>query len=673
MSNIKSIIVSVVFITYVFASAKFTYQTHGFNDINALFQQIRKGNRKCKIDIAPATTDQCKKFSQKKDFALTEEIYDEEIGCLALRGDWSSVPYYDNFFSTTEDLIELILSERLQKIMKALPESEFISFEFDIQSLGTTTEKSVLVIDFVLKIIDLLPKNPKVKISLNRCYPLIFKEYCSRFPTRCSSSKEALDKIIASKDFYCENSNYQPPEKRLFNMETRYLNFVCKTTLPSYQNSTLPYFFWEMNNRKTMVDFLTRARTNCPSVEAHDMVLTTNIDIDLFRKLYYYAFPNEANGKIYKYSDIGINFDHNLVHQSFAKTSDLGCSIINSRENGIFVNIFSIAPEDFGTVLDTVQLREGIPVGTFIAGNLIEQPDRDPLLIFFTDEQMFAMPIDGKTISEYWGVDYKNFHDGKSGMYGYDFDPSERCISTIILSYVDEFSFQYLNIKLCPEDFKVIDSFTVKYNVNVKIARLSNLKVDLEAGILLFTAEADSVDDSKAVFVNMLDIKNKKLGEWKVFLGSADDITFDVKNNRFALVLNSCPHYYGHGSINNNEANMCSSFLDPEKCQTRINRKHLTQYYYGKLDFFNQQNEFEKYVSPCNPDILHGTVGYSIKAVVNFFEHNQVRKLIVTEQLASMSDVESLAVIFGGLYDSTPKEQNMLAMFEIPINEFLFE
>ena len=82
---------------------------------------------------------------------LTEIEYDDVMGCLALLGDNSSIPYPNENFDTTEDFLNLLQLEELNQIIKEWDTP--LWFELDFQSHNNIRFENKLLVDFLDRLI----------------------------------------------------------------------------------------------------------------------------------------------------------------------------------------------------------------------------------------------------------------------------------------------------------------------------------------------------------------------------------------------------------------------------------------------------------------------------------------------------------------------------------------
>jgi hypothetical protein len=160
---------------------------------------------------------------------------------------------------------------------------------------------------------------------------------------------------------------------------------------------------------------------------------------------------------------------------------------------------------------------------------------------------------------------------------------------------------------------------------------------------------------------------------WKRILGSLVDFAIGDSLEEFVLMVGDAPEHYGHEAINNNNFDLCSSFLDFQKRRLRPNMRHANVYYYGKLRYFEVASTYdngEDFVSICDPSIVYGLVGNSLNLSASFIVHAGQRKMIVSEQPALVRHLESWTNLWAAVYDLT-EETDEVFVFEIRPHNFV--
>lgn len=110
-------------------------QSHSFNDLNYLGNLIDKGIDYFKIDVSMANRQSCEKYStwdtKPKCIRTTEFI--EDVCCLALRGDASSMLSFDYAFNTSQDYLKF-LDTQMARIVAYQPKRTIlfaINFQYN--------------------------------------------------------------------------------------------------------------------------------------------------------------------------------------------------------------------------------------------------------------------------------------------------------------------------------------------------------------------------------------------------------------------------------------------------------------------------------------------------------------------------------------------------------------
>ena len=90
------------------------YLAHSFNHPALILNLIKQGAIYHKVDLQRGEFEQCNKLSKHQYTRRYREVYDVDIGCFALVGDLSSVPYFKNPIETEIDLFRMLRSQQLK-------------------------------------------------------------------------------------------------------------------------------------------------------------------------------------------------------------------------------------------------------------------------------------------------------------------------------------------------------------------------------------------------------------------------------------------------------------------------------------------------------------------------------------------------------------------------------
>ena len=269
--------------SYQFAD---NYLAHGFNELDLLLVNLKKGVSMYKIDIAFVWENSCAKFSTgfNEDLCVLGDN-DVRYCCQGLMGDTSSIPYQHKKFNTTDDFLNIIQSDEFIAYEKRLGKTMYI--QVDLQMQAKFIQEASLFLNFLENLIK-LSSNFDVQYFLYPCILDYFQVLCDTDSERCTNQ---LKLIINSKVLKCSYYGSMPSlYETQYNIDGDTLEYHCKSkTFPSWiYNSKSPMTIWEFSDEDKIgrIFGMVNAdnyKISCPNFPMNlDWALTANIEPEKF-------------------------------------------------------------------------------------------------------------------------------------------------------------------------------------------------------------------------------------------------------------------------------------------------------------------------------------------------------------------------------------------------------
>ena len=640
------------------------YHAHGFNELKLLKQQIKKGARSFKIDISFATKNTCEKYSNKKNFDILEYHHDEEIGCLALRGDNSSIMFFNEKFDTTDDFLAILISSEILEMLKK--EGDFLFFELKFNMDISFTERNKLIIDFVYKLLNIvIEKKDKFVINESQCFIKSFKKICEKSPENCN---EKIKKIAYNKKFVCKNEKNVPMEQNLFNEHFNTVEEFCQIGFGEYINSPHAFQFWEPSSQKNILKYFEDLKFKCPLLKNHSFKFTTNVDIDLFRVIMY--SNNDDNSK---YNFVQKKNKNNFLTFSWYLKDFNVYVFLWKGERNYFFQIYDFDEKNFFKEMEKIDLNQ--KNGKFLKAD--KKDDKIFLIFTFKIVIITFSKNDGILVAQ---VIEKNMRREilMSNLVIIDYNLKENNLSFYLIEQEIKDKKMILKIEKREKD-KIIK--TKNFLLNFPIEEFIEIKTKLlnnnEIFFLINEKKQNHIKNyPKDVFFTIFGILNFEDNNESNFfkiLGKNDSFEIEEKINKFILIQNHSAIHYGHGILNNNDKNECSKKekYHLEKHWVK-NHKNVINYYFADLKiFFSEKKKDLEFINVCNDKVFHGQLGFAKNTSVNFiYFRNTFIPYVITEN-AEAKDLDTFTKLFGGFINYDGKTDRVSA-FEIPTDTFFY-
>lgn len=651
----------IILLLIKFSITHLPYHAHGFNELKLFKKQLKKGARSFKIDISFATKKTCQNFSKKKNYDILEYHHDEEIGCLALRGDNSSIMFFKDEFDTTDDFLKILNSNEILEILKK--KDDFIFFEIKFNISVKISEKNKLVINFIYNLLNIvLSTNNKFLINEDICFIKLFKKICEEEPEKCD---EKIKKIAYNKKFICMNEKEVPIEQNLFNRHFLKIEDFCENGFENYLNSPHAFQFWEPSTQKNIVKYFKYLKFNCPLLNNHLFKFTTNVDIDLFRVILY---ENNEEGK-YNFLEKK-KLEDFFSFSWFLKNFEV-MVFLWKTEDSFFLQIYDFREENFFEEMERVDIEK--ENGEFLKADRKD----DKIFLIFTQKilvvnfyknndvliaQVIKKDLEKEILQKYLIIiDYDLKEDN---LYFYQLE--KQIINEKMIIKIDKRK----NEKIL-ESKSFLLNYPIEQFLEIKTKLLENEKIYIIINEKIQNQKNYYPKDVYFTIFGILDfIENKELNFYKI-LGKNDSFEIEEKINKFILIQNYSAIHYGHGILNNNDKNECSLTENYHLKKHWVkNHKNIINYYFGNLKMFfsEKKNEIE-FMNICDERIFHGQLGFSKNTNVNFiFFRDNFLPYVISEN-AEAKDLDTFSKLFGGFINYNGKTDRVNA-FEIPTDTF---
>lgn len=636
------------------------FMTHSINDIRLLKKFIQKGQTSFKFDISPMTVESCQKYAGIDRFPETEIASDEIIGCLGLVGDMSELPYATNRFQTSQDLLTYLGSAEFYQYSRI--KKQKIIVQMNLLALRQLTPKRVLVIRFLNRVIDLMEQNEYLQVILSNRFPESLGNYCRSHSVECQPLLLEINRIVNNRKFFVEWTYTWPAERQVHNVHAIHVDYECRWGF-EHAYSLLPYLFWEYNDRSYLRDFLRLTEFECPTRNGHEIQMESNVDVEYFNKIVYFDVLPPPVGQIYQKLSLtpGQSF---LLGTAWSSDAQYVVHVSNSV-GGIFDFQFaSVNKEGKITFMNKLSYAQA-KLGAFCSVHFEQQS-----IVAFWENAIIVHSVSPQ---------------GGKFDYQIQFDkPVNRLTTELLSANVSTKKFEWLTVgKLDTSVAEIVkismqgESIKELNRVSVPVGELALIelkKVEIRVQTatrdvcLAISGRTEKTDVSCLTTFNFDYSKPKK---WTIFVGSLMDIAVDFRSRHFAITIGDSPRYYGHEVINNNNFDYCSAYRDFEKTILRPQFKHSTVYFFGRLDYLSNNNDFdigEQFVSPCDPGLIYGLVGASMELKIQLITHNNEQKLLISEHPATTSQMEAYTNILSFVFDET--SPNDLLVYELQPHRF---
>lgn len=634
------------------------FWVHSINNLHLIQKFIAKGQKAFKIDISPIIMADCQKYAYRNDFKIKEVINDELIGCLALLGDFAGAPYAFNSFHTTEDLFEYFKSSDFFEKSK-IKKTKFY-FQLSFLTLEEINDKSVHLIDFLLKIIEVADRNEYFIPIISRCYPELLDQHCNKNPESCFERNRDFQKIINSPHFVCDFSFYKPFTHRFFNHQHDTLQYHCLTGFGQYYQSKVPLVFWELNQRSSVANFIKQAEFNCPQKRENEIMLASNLDSDFFRKIVNYDILTPNLGDIYTkvQFEAGQNM---LIGQIVIAELDLIVHLSTSSPGTFNFQFISLSTEGKTNVLNNLKYSNE-EKSEFIGMQYFER-----YLISFFKESVLIHSISRSGAVHYLfykiPTEYVKKHvslkDYKPKTGQIDFLTTDLPKNNLINSFL---------VRCFQSECKTIDEKSFKLPIDTQNSK-NVIFYKNEITKEIFFGFDTIINGSIITILSRTSWENDNSVKIQKYVGSLSDFQVDFTEGLFVLLLNDSPIFYGNAGFNNNGFDQCSNYFDFERKKLRFNLKYTTSYFAGNLWFIDETRK-EEFVSLCETDIFYGLVGNSKNLKGHFIQHNGKLKVILSEQIALTSEMKPFTNLWSSSWNGN-QDSEFVLVFELPLYKFL--
>lgn len=637
----------------LFTFSTIKYVAHSINNIQLTKQFIKRGHNFFKIDFGPVTTEGCLKFSTQKEARFKEIISDEEVGCFGLLGDFTNIPYADDNFETSVDFLEYIGSKEFQEVSAG--SKTYFHFLMNVQLIYKITEKSDLLIDFLLGLIKLTESNPYFKPILDNCYPTRLERYCDFNTKNCQKKRDILNKIIKDRTLYCNDDHYRSSKLSVFNHEYDTLFTYCNFGFGRNADCEAPYVFWELNRKTNVVTFLNEAEFDCPKRNGHEIRLTANEDIDLWNKIIYFNVLKSKDNNIYTKLELT---DRQTTFLSQKISSKLGIGVhVSASPIGVFdFQFFKLS--DSGEAQQINHLNYPFSdANSFVAMEIVE----DRLIAFFRNSILI------QSLSEEGGkfVEMKALanHPMSHHVSVHSYDPQSGVIELTTVKSVSPESIVLVRLKVSNDGESVIKTISVvkgESNTPNRVRFVTNPKTEdiylaydsiMGSSIFTYFTKSGSEEVNKPI--------------WNQYLGSLMDFSIDFGLKHFVFLVGDSPTYYGTVGFNNNSFNKCLDYYYSGNRFLRANQPFVTTYYAGSLQVLNELKAGGTF-GICDLKLRYGTIGNSENAKVSYYVHRNTPLLLVSEQIALTREMKPFTNLWNSNYYMNDEKTN-IHLFEIKI------
>ena len=644
-----------MFILFTSSFIAIDFIAHSLNRINLLKRFVRKGETFFKIDFSPIVTSDCIQYSTQRSSTFKQIVIDEEMGCIGLFGDFSSIPYADLDFDTSEDFFQYINSDEFE--VESKQKKRTIRFLISFQIFPQIQENSDLLIDFMIKLINVANNNKYFVPVLSRCYPDYLVSYCNSNPQKCNTKKQEFDKIIGDNNLHCESSFRISPQRLVYNEEITDVDARCSTGFTrQYEQSDFPYIFYELSTRSGIAKFLNKAENDCPGRKNHDVILTTNVDREHWNKIVNYNYKKEDINSIYTQLSL-----------SDGQTKFLDQKISHDLNIGVHVSVSPIS------ILD-VQFFTLDQAGDAMLLNHLNYPISSGFdFISLQIYQNYAILFFKKSI-------YVHSLSNNGGRFESVFKLTQFELTKYATLKTFEFKSKQLefaaitkieNENLVISLIRVVDS--TETLIKTKVIKSDKL-INSKHFVFSFGKSEDDIylafdsDYGSSIFTYFAKLsltENEEIG-WENYLGSLLDFQIDFEANKFVFLVGDSPIYYGNIIINNNRFDKCSNYFYLSTKKLRENHKFVTSYFAGPLDMIGKIGN-EESLNICDSRMRFGTLGNSENAKVSFKRDGSHDKAIISEQVALTNELDAFTNIFASRFDMNEGKERIL-IFEIDLS-----
>jgi hypothetical protein len=163
---------------------------------------VKKGATLFKFDLSLIFEESCKHFTSKYDPKDCQTVHEINVCCIGLVGDTSSIPFMNNVFNNTYELLEVFADKNFQQSVQNL--NKTLGVQLDIQPWLQTleTNASGIFMEFLGRLNKILMASAlDIEFYFGSCPVFDWRELCKINDPMCGEDMKAI--LANTKNFQC--------------------------------------------------------------------------------------------------------------------------------------------------------------------------------------------------------------------------------------------------------------------------------------------------------------------------------------------------------------------------------------------------------------------------------------------------------------------------------------
>jgi len=572
-------------------------------------QLLIKGVDSFKIDVSAAVKDSCTQYSSWKtgDNKCEVDDHNNNICCLALIGDCSSAPRYNDYFNTTVDLVNFLNNPKYDFILKKdARDPQYNRTIYIAINIQYTYIQGDITKEWVYTMVQAIQKrNLDVQLIWGGPYTIdYFGDLCANGSKLCDDKV----KTIMAYPWILQNANFNPGKAKYgtyanFNIEFPSLPNFCRQYFPSYGDN-LPYFFYEIAHQAdAQFIYNTYMSSSCNRNPSHsdfsNIRITSNIEPEHIQT-YLQANP-------FREIDAGTNY----LIDTFEADKTLIISYFDISSKITKVQVRSLASADLPVVsftqLDSIQYTKMSYKAPYL---LLQNPSQANIFQVSTDSSLKLTPLYQVSTP---GID-SDIIVYNDEVYFLQVAVSTQCPANSLAFTLTNLHTSTQVSTQCTDKITAFDIHQIQSgNLAIALDSTNNVR-----GIAFISAMFPAADQTKeALFAFSFRISLSQFFPIKAFtiVNPKSLIDFGVDPN-VRLVLNNGTLFVleAHSNglcqsgnvINNGNLWKCGVSGTVSSHHAHLqNVQYLMNYNWGRLDDFEKRIQTGSYMSACDGQIMH--------------------------------------------------------------------